>query len=1219
MTDSRPLPRFTGRLSDFVQDLRVRVFSSQQKAADYFLIIRSNISRYEDGTYTAPVLYMTELARLYAEHRHADAEVHQALLDEVNQTIIATFESERPYLNWDDLAATGRRYIEKQKTDRLSTKQSGKRKGVEWSHFGEPSPDLSSFLGREQERDLIKSWLTNGRCRIVGIVGLGGMGKTLLAKQVAVEIADSFQHIIWYSLRSRPTLAEVIKNCLCIWGQDTQLTEATDISHHISQLVESLCQRKCLLVLDNFESVFQQSVQVGTYLPGYEDYGRLLRVLSEVDLSSSILLTGREKPRELATTTGDGPVQTLEIEGIDVRLAQNILLARNLHGSATEWERLVHMCSGNPWILKITSETIQEMHNNHVGKFLERASGRLALDAHLFLDEQLRRISELERLLLVALAIEQEPMNAQMLAATIDNNYSEQQIDSALLSLRRRSLVEARDDRFTLPNVIFHDLIEQIVEQLFIEVTDRRLNLFKNHPILMARSAEYIRQAQIRLFFEPLIARLINRFHRLRYLEDHLLLLLNDLHQSPPHERGFAGVNLLHLLIQLNADLSRFSFAGMSLRFACVQNYELRDVNFIAADLSHAHFLDIFEPILSIAYSSDGRFLATGATNGEIRLWDVRTKAHLVTLHKHTDWVRNLVFNRIDGFLYSGGDDGAIYKWNLRTGQHSAIIGNFGGRVIALAISPDGQLMAVGGEDQVLYLWHIQDRTLIRKFTPSHSNWIRCTAFSPDGRHLVSASSDGSIRLWDVESGEHLRTLAGHNTYVMQVAFHPNGQTIVSSDFAGVVCFWDVSDGSCLSRYHTGNRSVPVLAFDPNGSILASGTMGGELLVWDGNSHTLITRFKITDYPVNAIAFEPGGSEMTVGYEDRTLNFIRTDTFQLTTRLAGHSSALYSVACAPNNPAIIAGGGENSVVTLWNLENGVPMQVLEGHTYRVFYMTFRADGEKLLTSSYDRTLRIWDVKGGYCEQVLAGHKAEIRAACWVGDEQIISTSPDLSIRIWDARTGLQVETLHGAFDELYAMAVTPDFQLLAAGGEDHKIWLWDLRTRQVLGEIPGHRGTIWALHFISKGRTLISCSSDGTVRYWDMETQKEMRTIHADSDQVKTIALNRSGTLLASAGYDRTVKLWDVESGDLLGSMTGHSGTIYSLGFTADDQAVVSASHDGTLRVWDVQSKNCSKILRPDRPYERMNITDVVGISRSQQNSLRQLGANTGVESAKRA
>jgi serine/threonine protein kinase len=597
------------------------------------------------------------------------------------------------------------------------------------------APAVQNFYGRHKELLNLEKWLVDDRCRLVALLGLEGMGKTSLAVKLAEQVKEHFEVTIWRSLRNAPPLDELLNDILPVLAGPALTALPVEIEPKIANLLHHLRQRRCLLVLDNLETILDQSSPGGRYQPGYQAYAELLRRVGESRLQSCLLLTSREKPPgfELLEEP-EGPVRSLSLAGLDPTTGQSLLKAKGLSGSPGAWARLIDRYSGNPLALKLVAETVRQVFDGQIEAFLQEETAFFG-SLRQILARQAAQLTPLEQSLLLWLAIERDGVSHEVLRRDMIGLSAGPDFVETLQALRRRSLVEKNSQGFILQNVVLEYATERLIERVCAEISQADLHhpgatllTLNSYPLLKAQAKDYSRDSQARLILAPVVERLQATMDRAG-LEARLAEILSALREARPPLTGYAAGNVLHLLMQLKSPLARFDFSNVTVRQAYLAQMGLTDVNFANANLLDIVCFDTFGGILSLAYSPNGDMLAAGTTKGEVRVWQAATGQPLFNLTGHTNWVQAVVF------------------------------------------SPEGRRLASGGPDGTIRWWDMSSGTCLRTLSCS-DNRLLSLAFHPNGQFLVSGGSDRTIRVWALETGECIQTLAGHDDWILSVSAH---------------------------------------------------------------------------------------------------------------------------------------------------------------------------------------------------------------------------------------------------------------------------------------------------------------------------------------------------------------------------------------------------------------------------------------------------------------
>jgi hypothetical protein len=315
------------------------------------------------------------------------------------------------------------------------------------------APDVSSFYGRESELQEFVQWITLGNCRLLAIVGLAGTGKTFLSVRLAQEIREQFECLVWRSLShttgSAPTLEALVTDLVQF------ISNYQESSARLPQLMHYLRNQSCLIVLDGFEEVLMSKVHNGSFLPGYEDYQDLLQQISETSHQSRVILTSREKPKQIARLEGEtNPVRAYKLSGIGEKGGLNILAAKGaIRDMDRDWLALFQRCDGHPYALSVLATRIWEAFGGRVNDFLAYDS-ILSEEISDLLQQQVDRLSDLEKTILECVAAYAEPVELEDILQRLTVPLSRLQVIDGLQSLRRRSLIEGDSRSWLHPLVM---------------------------------------------------------------------------------------------------------------------------------------------------------------------------------------------------------------------------------------------------------------------------------------------------------------------------------------------------------------------------------------------------------------------------------------------------------------------------------------------------------------------------------------------------------------------------------------------------------------------------------------------------------------------------------------------------------------------------------------------------------------------------------------------
>jgi eukaryotic-like serine/threonine-protein kinase len=258
----------------------------------------------------------------------------------------------------------------------------------------------------------------------------------------------------------------------------------------------------------------------------------------------------------------------------------------------------------------------------------------------------------------------------------------------------------------------------------------------------------------------------------------------------------------------------------------------------------------------------------------------------------------------------------------------------------------------------------------------------------------------------------------------------------------------------------------------------------------------------------------------------------------------------------------------------------IELAVLSGHGDTVISAAYSPDGTRIVSSSSDRTARIWDARSGVQLAVLSGHGDVVNTAAYSPDgTRIVTASNDKTVRIWDAHTGAPLTVLRGHEDSVESARYSPDGTRIVTASDDKTVGIWDARSGTRLAALPGHAGIVYSAAYSPDGTRIVSASDDKTVRLWDARTGAPLATLTGHGDIVYSAAYSPDGTRIVTASFDKTARIWDARAGTLLAVLSGHGGIVYSAAYSPDGKRIVTASGDKTVRLWDAHTGAMQGVL----------------------------------------
>ena len=1095
---------------------------------------------------------------------------------------------------------------------------------VDW----DDAPAVTTFFGREWELDLLFEWVVQERCRVVSVLGQGGIGKSAQATKVMHLVAEHFEVVIWRSLRDAPACETLLDDCLRVLAPQALRDVFVSLERRLGLLLEHLRRTRVLLVLDNLEVLLEEGRSTGHMRAGYEGYARLLRQLAETEHQSCLLLTSREKPSDLVPHEGSrAPVRVLRLARLDVDSCKQLLAEKEVAGSATDHARLIEAYAGNPLALKIVAQTIVDLYDGQIAPFLEQGEVVFGGVREL-LDEQYARLADLEQLLLCWLAILREPVRIEELLAVLGAPQTGAQLLETVDSLRRRSLIEPGQlqGSFSLQSVVLEYMAARLITELIGEIEQGRPMRLIELGLELATAKEYVRLTQKRLNVTPLLAQLRRVFRGRDEVEAHLLALLDLWRAQAVDAQGYGPANVLALLHELRGHLCGLDLSQLSIRGASLQGVEMQDTTLAGATLHDTTFSEALDATRAVAISRDGRYWAAGSWRGKVRVWQQGGKLLHLAWQAHTSTVSTLAFSPDGQTLATGSWDGALKLWDVESGE--LLWTSWRTNTIqTLAFAPHGHLLASGGNDASVQLWDTQTGTHLQALA-GQSGAVYALAWSPDGRLLASGGLDGAIRLWEFSGAEEAqpeavaRMFSGHTDWVFALAFAPDGRTLASGSFDRTVKLWDVGDGESRGARETlagHTDKVRAIAWSPDGRLLASGGFDRTIWLWKVERGSYLLALHGHTAAVHGLAFTPEGRSLLSGSDDGTLRVWDVASGQCVRILQGYAVSLYDVAWSPDGTRL-ASADSDRLVTVWDVEGRMFLRQLRGHRWIVHGVAWSPDGRHLASCGWDNAVRVWDASTGEARQLLGDpdhFDTFFYGVAWSPDGKFLASgSYQRGVYVWEATTGTSQWVGRTPPTIIRRIEWSPDGTQLASCSNDGSVFLWDAFDGRLRAALQGHGGMVESVAWSPDGTRLASGGGGqgrGEFFVWDAHSGERLYALSEPLGIIYALAWDPGGAVLVSGGGDGALRWWDVQRGECLRVREAHQGTVQSLKVSPDGTKLASCGDDGAIMFWDLHSGEHLRTLRRDRPYERLTITGIKGLSEAQKSTLRALGA---IESA---
>lgn len=409
-----------------------------------------------------------------------------------------------------------------------------------------------------------------------------------------------------------------------------------------------------------------------------------------------------------------------------------------------------------------------------------------------------------------------------------------------------------------------------------------------------------------------------------------------------------------------------------------------------------------------------------------------------------------------------------------------------------------------------------------------HKGAVTKVLLTPSGCDAVSASADGTVRVWDLEIGDCVLVLEGHARAITDMAITADGSLLVTTSEDGTARAYEMEQGQCLRVLAGHEGGITSLALDPYGRFVVTGSSDGTARVWDLASARSLHTLSSPDSSVCSVALSPCTRYALLGCSD---------------------------------------GG----VRLFDVISGQLMGSMLGHTAEVSAVAFSKDGKRCLSASHDGTLRTWSLKSGSLKRNMDGRAGRIDAIIVSPNGKLaVAGYEDGSVRLWELVTGTCIKVLQGHKQWVSTVAMSPSGERLLTASADGTAIAWNTDTGEVVRVLEGHSGAVLSAAITQRGRFAVTTSEDGSVRVWDFAASSS-HTPKWHAGRIRALTAH-DGLVVATAGEDCVARLWDGALGEYRGLLQGHAVPIRWSMFARDGTRLVTASPDRTVCVWDVQT-----------------------------------------------
>ncbi|MDB9529850.1 NB-ARC domain-containing protein [Oscillatoria sp. CS-180] len=1069
---------------------------------------------------------------------------------------------------------------------------------IDWAD----APDVSLFLGRQAELQILEHWIVQDRCRVVALTGIGGIGKTALAAQLGHRIQEQFEFVIWRSLLNAPPLSDVLQALIgLISGQD-EIAIPVSFDDQLLMLLKYLRQHRCLMILDNVETVLAAG-PTGTYRSGYEDYDQLFRRLGETTHKSCLMLTSREKPPAIARLEGPHKtVRSLEVTGLKVASGQQIVQAFGLFtAEETDWTALVQLYQGHPLALELAAKHIEAVFFGDVAAFLNTGKPIFG-DIQTLLDWHMQRLSDAETELLYWLAIHREALSLAEMRRDILSRQRQAVLPMTLQSLNQHLSLIKSHQRFALQPVILEHVTECWVQQAIAALLNGDLIALDDYALLTTTAKDYVQAAQRQLMLQAVCDQLLEILGSAAHIKARIYQLFADLREHPTLT-GYGAGNLLNVLCQLNTTVDPCDCSQLTLRHVYLQGMTLTQVDFSASHFHDAIFTQAFGDTTATAFSANGDWLATAHSNNEIHLFQVEDgQLRRIFLNAGALWVWSLRFVDSDRLIISTGANKTIRFWNVETGQCEKVLQDDGFLACTATVDgPERHQLISSHDDGYIRFWDLTTQTCQRKLE-SHRGWTWSLTISPDGQSLLAGGAK-TLLLLDIETGECLRTFEGHQAAVKTALFGRDNVIISGSD-DGCVKVWSLHTGACLWTLGPYAEPAQAIAVDATSDRLFIG-VAGALRCWDLGTQTCLWTLQAAVPPFESLSFHPATHRLVSGHNHQLLKLWDVSSQHCLRTWQGYHHVTLGIAFDTSGDFLLT--GHNGVVRLWDVKSAACLQTCHGHQHLVWNVAFHPNGEQLISCSSDGTLKFWDRATGACLKTFATSEYLWCMAVSPDGQWLAAGSQTGRIFLLNLLEGTTLKCFAEQPSWILSLAFSPDNQTLVSGHEAGAFQLWDIQSRICCQTF---QSTVQAFDVaFSPDGVILAGTVEDTVHFWDVDTGELRSVLRDDGRRFHCIRFTPDGKRFITGDYSRSVKLWDLQTMECLHTHNDYSTVVGAIALNPNWDGFVTNTDRQTVQMRSVKTGKVTKAFKIPGPYEGTQIAGIQGVTSAQIAALQSLGA----------
>ncbi|MCC5875520.1 MAG: WD40 repeat domain-containing protein, partial [Candidatus Sumerlaeia bacterium] len=466
-------------------------------------------------------------------------------------------------------------------------------------------------------------------------------------------------------------------------------------------------------------------------------------------------------------------------------------------------------------------------------------------------------------------------------------------------------------------------------------------------------------------------------------------------------------------------------------------------------------------------------------------------------------------------------------------------------------------------------MWDVETGERLRSFV-GHEDRVTAVAYTPDGSRALTGSRDGIAMLWELGTGDLLGSFEGHTDWINTVATSPDGLSVLTGSRDTTARLWDIETGD-LTRTFQGATNINAVDFSPDGSTFVMAKNNWGVWLWDTNTGRLIRTFENQgSITTNAVKFSPDGLSLLTGNSDHVARLWRVSDGLRIRELTQHSDSVTKVDFSPNGQKLITGSMDTRAI-IWDVTT-TDFAIIPELKAELVHVAMLEMNKTSMTVSADSMVRFIPNSWEELRPIsLKGHADRVVSVAFSPDgRQALTGSFDYNAKLWDVETGAELLTFSGHTHRVQSVEFSPDGSRVLTGSSDQSAKLWDVETGEVIRNFNGQGSAMRSIAFSPNGTQAVIGSVNGLLLLWNMETGEIIRSIEGHPTSIQSVAFSSDGSRVLSGASDSLAKLWDVETGAEIRTFSGHTDWINSVVFCPDGSCILTGGSDAKAKIWDV-------------------------------------------------